>query len=81
MIYLFASNASKQTQHFYSWDTSNNPEGVDALSQRWDFPLAYAFPPIALLKSGEEVGDVESPSSWSLPFGKPKRGPSDAEGV
>jgi hypothetical protein len=50
MIDLFASNASKQTQHFYSWDASDNLEGVDALPQRWDFPLAYAFPPIALLK-------------------------------
>jgi hypothetical protein len=49
-INLFASNTSKQTQRFYSWDASDNPEGVDALSQRWDFPLAYAFPPIALLK-------------------------------
>jgi hypothetical protein len=49
-IDLFARNASKQTQRFYRWDASNNPEGVDALSQRWDFPLAYAFPPIALLK-------------------------------
>jgi hypothetical protein len=50
MIDLFASNASKQTQRFYSWDASDNPAGVDALSQRWDFPLAYTFPPIALLK-------------------------------
>jgi hypothetical protein len=50
MINLFASNASKQTQRFYSWDASDNPGGVDALSQRWDFPLAYSFPPIALLK-------------------------------
>jgi hypothetical protein len=37
-------------QRFYSWDAFDNPEGVDALSQRWDFPLAYTFPPIALLK-------------------------------
>jgi hypothetical protein len=50
MINIFARNFSEQTQHFYSWDASVNPEGVDALSQRWDFPLAYAFPPIALLK-------------------------------
>jgi hypothetical protein len=49
-IDLFASNASKQTQPFYSSDASDNPEGVDALSQKWDFPLVYAFPPIALLK-------------------------------
>jgi hypothetical protein len=50
VIDLFASNASKQTKRFYSWNAFNNPEGVDALSQRWDFPLAYAFPPVALLK-------------------------------
>jgi hypothetical protein len=50
LINLFASNTSKQTQRFYCWDASDNPEGVYALSQRWDFPLAYAFPPIALLK-------------------------------
>jgi hypothetical protein len=31
MIDLFASNISKQTQRFYSWDASENP-GVDALS-------------------------------------------------
>jgi hypothetical protein len=34
-IDLFASNASKQTQHFFSWDASNNPEAVDSLSQKW----------------------------------------------
>jgi hypothetical protein len=50
IINLFASNASKQTQRFCSWDASDNPEGVNALSQRWDFPLAYAFPSVALLK-------------------------------
>jgi hypothetical protein len=50
MIDLFASNASKQTKRFYSWNVFDNPERVDALSQRWDFPRAYAFPPVALLK-------------------------------
>jgi hypothetical protein len=48
VIDLFASNASKQTKCFYSWNAFDNPEGVDTLSQRWDFPHAYAFPPIAL---------------------------------
>jgi hypothetical protein len=28
----------------------DNPEAVDALFQKWDFTLAYAFPPIPLLK-------------------------------
>jgi hypothetical protein len=49
VIDLFASNASKQTKRFYSWNAFDNP-GVDSLSQRWDFPLAYAFLPVALLK-------------------------------
>jgi hypothetical protein len=49
-IDLFASRASKQTQHFFSWDASDNPEAVDALSQKWDFTLPYAFPLIPLLK-------------------------------
>jgi hypothetical protein len=49
-IDLFASRASKQTQRFFSWDASDNPEAVDALSQKWDFTLAYAFPLIPLLK-------------------------------
>jgi hypothetical protein len=49
-IDLFTSRASKQTQCFFSWDASDIPEAVDALSQKWDFTLAYAFPPIPLLK-------------------------------
>jgi hypothetical protein len=53
IIDLFASNASKQTQRFFSWDASDNPEGVDTLYHRWDFSLAYAFPQIALLKKLE----------------------------
>jgi hypothetical protein len=69
MIDVFASNASKQTKYFYSWNAFENPEGVDALTQRWDFPLGYAFPPIALKKV---VKKLETPSSWSLPFGKPR---------
>jgi hypothetical protein len=50
VIDLFASDASKQTKCFYSWNAFDNPEGVDSLSQRWDFTLTYAFPPVALLK-------------------------------
>jgi hypothetical protein len=71
-IDLFASCASKQTQRFFSWDTSHNPEAVDALSQEWDFTLAYAFLPIPLLKSGEEAGDVEGHLHPGLsPMGSP----------
>jgi hypothetical protein len=49
-IDLFASCASKQTDRFFNWDAADNPEAVKALSQKWDFTLAYAFPPIPLLK-------------------------------
>jgi hypothetical protein len=40
---LFTSRASKQTHHFFSWDAADNPEAVDALSQKWDFTLAYSI--------------------------------------
>jgi hypothetical protein len=70
-IDLFASNASKQTQRFFSWDAADNPEGVDALSQRWDFSLAYAFPLIALLK--RVVKKLET-SKGTFFLVKPRRG-------
>jgi hypothetical protein len=50
VIDLFASDASKQTKLFFSWDAFDNPEGIDTLCQRWDIPLAYTFLPVALLK-------------------------------
>jgi hypothetical protein len=49
-IDIFASHASEQTHRFFSWDATDNPEAVDALSQKWEFNLAYAFPPIQLFK-------------------------------
>jgi hypothetical protein len=51
-IDLFASKASKQTRRFFSWNALDRPEAVDALSQVWDFDLAYAqswFPYILTL--------------------------------
>jgi hypothetical protein len=48
-IDLFASRASTQTR-FFSWNATDRPEAVDALCQRWDFDLAYLFPPIPLFK-------------------------------
>jgi hypothetical protein len=33
-----------------SWRAADNPEAIDALSMRWDFKLAFLFPPIPLLK-------------------------------
>jgi hypothetical protein len=50
VINLFASDTSKQTERFFSWNAFDNPEGIDAVCQKWDFPLAYTFPPVALLK-------------------------------
>jgi hypothetical protein len=50
VIDLFASRQSAQTRRFFGWDTADRPEAIDALSQRWDFSLAYVFPPIPLLK-------------------------------
>jgi hypothetical protein len=39
-----------QTRRFFAWNATDNPEAIDALSQKWDFSLAYLFPPIPLLK-------------------------------
>jgi hypothetical protein len=49
-INLFASRHSAQTSRFYSWDAKGAPEAINALSQRWDFELAFLFPPIPLFK-------------------------------
>jgi hypothetical protein len=37
-----------QTSRFFSWDAADAPEAIDALSQRWDFELAFLSPPIPL---------------------------------
>jgi hypothetical protein len=50
LIDLFASRRSAQTRRFFGWDAVDRPETFDALSQRWDFSLAYLFLPIPLLK-------------------------------
>jgi hypothetical protein len=49
-IDLFASRQSAQTRRFFSWNAVDVPEAIDALSQKWDFQLAFLFPPIPLLK-------------------------------
>jgi hypothetical protein len=49
-IDLFASRQSTQTTRFMLWRAADSPEAIDALSMRWDFALAYLFPPIPLLK-------------------------------
>jgi hypothetical protein len=50
VIDLFTSRQSAQTRRFFGWDAADRLEAIDALSQRRDFSLAYAFPPIPLLK-------------------------------
>jgi hypothetical protein len=49
-IDLFASRQSAQMQRFFSWKATDAPEAIDALSLRWEFALAFLFPPIPLLK-------------------------------
>jgi hypothetical protein len=49
-IVLFASRQSTQRTHFMSWRAADHPEAIDALRMRWDFMLAFLFPPIPLLK-------------------------------
>jgi hypothetical protein len=49
-IDLFASRQLAQTRRFFSWNATDVPEAIDALSQRWDFKLAFLFPPVPLLK-------------------------------
>jgi hypothetical protein len=50
LIDFFASRRSTQTRRFFAWNAADNLEAIDALSQKWDFILAYLFPPIPLLK-------------------------------
>jgi hypothetical protein len=49
-INLFASRQSAQMTQFMSWRAADSPEAIDALTMRWNFDLAYLFPPIPLLK-------------------------------
>jgi hypothetical protein len=50
LINLFTYRHSAQTRRFFAWNAAEKPEVIDALSQKWDFSLAYLFPPISLLK-------------------------------
>jgi hypothetical protein len=49
-IDLLASRQSVQVGLSMSWRAADLPEAIDALSMRWDFSLAFLFPPIPLLK-------------------------------
>jgi len=46
---LFATTSSAQLPHFFAWGDAPTAAAYDALSQFWNFRLAYAFPPPALL--------------------------------
>ena len=48
-IDLFATADSALLHRFYAWGDAAGAEAYDALAQTWNFPLAYAFPPPALL--------------------------------
>jgi hypothetical protein len=49
-IDLFATRGSCQLKRFFSWSVEDHPEAIDALCQKWDFNLAFLFPPIPLIK-------------------------------
>jgi hypothetical protein len=61
-IDIFASRQSAQTSRFFSWDAADAPEAIDALSQRWDFELAFLLPPYP---SSRELS-----GSWNGPGGR-----------
>merc|ERR1712015_317577 len=46
---LFATTSSAQLPRFFAWGDAPTAEAYDALCQFWNFRLAYAFPPPALL--------------------------------
>jgi hypothetical protein len=49
-IDLFSSCQLTQMLRFMSWRAADSLEAIDALSMRWNFMLAFLFPPIPLLK-------------------------------
>ena len=49
-IDLFASTESHQLCRFFSWSSNDGVEVFNALSQRWDFHLAFVFLPISLIR-------------------------------
>ncbi|CAJ0950962.1 unnamed protein product [Ranitomeya imitator] len=46
---LFATRDNRKTTKFCSLNPRENPLTVDAFLIKWDFQLAYAFPPLGLL--------------------------------
>jgi hypothetical protein len=70
LIDLFTSRRSTQTRQFFAWNAADNPEAIDALSQKWNL-----FPPIPLLK--RDIRKLESSRGTyllvSLFSGMPRR--------
>jgi hypothetical protein len=73
-IDLFASRQSAQTTRFMSWRAADSPEAIDALTMRWNFDLAFLFPPIPLLKRVGSWSCRGELFSSSLRIGRPRRG-------
>lgn len=48
-IDLFATRSNRQVREFCSLDPQGGPMAIDALSIKWDWNLAYAFPPIPMI--------------------------------
>lgn len=48
-IDLFATRVNRQVENYCSLNPRENPWAVDALSVRWRWDIAYAFPPIPLI--------------------------------
>ncbi|XP_073408631.1 uncharacterized protein [Dendrobates tinctorius] len=46
---LFATRENRKLKQFCSLNPTENPLEVDAFLIKWDFGLAYAFPPLSLL--------------------------------
>jgi hypothetical protein len=59
---------SAQTLRFMSWRATDNPEAIDTLSMRWDFKLAFLFPPHSPPQEGyAEAGVVQGDVSPRRP--------------
>ncbi|CAJ0938537.1 unnamed protein product [Ranitomeya imitator] len=49
VVDLFATRNNRKVKLFCSLNPRENPLAVDAFLIKWDFPLAYAFPPLNLI--------------------------------
>ena len=63
-IDLFASRTSHQLPRYYSWRPDPHCLGVDALTQKWDQDLLYAFPPFCLI--GRSLEKIRKSTTGSV---------------